>query len=155
MQDCLLQVMQLLQFRNVFVFSTAITTHFIGQYITLTQNSLDGYKALEFGVRLLTQDQEQSLFTLKTTMPIPMSVYGDSFIWAKYDHHILPPNLSLTSNNKVGLHGTFYGCLIEFLHTDLDENLSFTLNPFIASKLDHYLLMSETTKKAEKLMNIK
>jgi hypothetical protein len=26
------------------------------------------------------------------------------------------------------------------IHTDLDGNLSFTLNPFTASKLDHYLL---------------
>jgi hypothetical protein len=29
--------------------------------------------------------------------------------------------------------------LIEFLHTDLDGNLSSTLNPLTASRLDHYL----------------
>jgi hypothetical protein len=56
---------------------------------------------------MLTQDEEQSLLTMKTNMPIPMLVYGDSFQWAKYGHHILPSNLDLTSNNKAGLHQTF------------------------------------------------
>jgi hypothetical protein len=90
-----------------------------------------------FDVTQFTPDEEQSLFKIKTNMPIPMLVYGDSFQWAKYGHHILPSNLDLTSHNKAGLHQTFW--LIEFLHTDLDENLSFTLNHLTASKLDHYL----------------
>jgi hypothetical protein len=55
----------------------------------------------------LTQDEEQSLFAIKTNMPVPMLVYGDSFQWAKYGHHILPSNLDLTSHNKAGLHQTF------------------------------------------------
>jgi hypothetical protein len=85
-------------------------------------------------------------------MPIPMSVYVDFFTWVKYGHHIHPPNLSLTSQNKVGLDGTFCGCLIKFFRTDLDGNLSFTLNSNTASKLDHYLLtffwgVSETSDK--------
>ncbi len=57
----------------------------------------------------------------------------------KYGHHILPPNLDLTSNNKAGLHCTLRNSLIEFLPTDLDGNLSSTLNPLTTSKLDHYL----------------
>ncbi len=89
-------------------------------------------------------------------MPIPMLVYGDYFQWEKYGHHILPPNLDLTSNNKAGLHQTFWNSLIEFLHTDLDGNLSFTLNPLTASKLDHYLstlfeALSETANKGKML----
>jgi hypothetical protein len=103
-QDCLLQLMQLIQFWHVSSFSTTITNHFIGEDVTLSQNCLDGYKAMGIAVKQLTQDQEQSLFTINTNMPIPMSVYGDSFQWAKYGHHILPSNLSLTSNTKVGLH---------------------------------------------------
>ncbi len=113
-----------------------------------------------------------------------MLVYGDSFQWAKYGHHILPSNLDLTSHNKTGLRRTFWNSLIEFLRTDLDGNLlplnlvdltshnkaglhqtfwkslveflctdflieflctdldanqSFTLNPPVASKLNHFL----------------
>ncbi len=87
-------------------------------------------------------------------MPIPMLVYGDSFQWEKYGHHILPSNLDLTSNNKVGLHQTFWKSLIEFLRTDLDGNLAFTLNALPAFKLDRYLStffegLSETATKGK------
>ena len=99
---------------------------------------MDGYKAMGFDVTQLTQDMEQSLFTIKTNMPIPMLVYGDSFRWAKYGHHILPSSLDSASHNKAGLHQTVWS-LIEFFRTDLDGNLGFTLNPLAASKLDHFL----------------
>jgi hypothetical protein len=96
---------------------------------------MDGYEAMGFDVTQLTQDVEQSFFsTIKTSMPIPKLVYGDSLQWAIYVHHILPLNLDLTSHNKTGLHQTFLNSLC----TDLDGNLSFTLNPLTASKLDHY-----------------
>jgi hypothetical protein len=107
-----------------------------------------------FDVTQLTQDEEQSLFTLKTDMPIPMLVYGDSFQSAKYGHHILPSSLNWTNHNKGSLHRTFQNSLIEFLCTDLDGNLSFTLNPLTPSKLDHYLSslqegLSETANKGQ------
>jgi hypothetical protein len=100
---------------------------------------MDGYEAMGFDVTRLTQAEEQSLFTIMTNMPIHMLVYGDSFQWEKYGHHILPSNLDLTSHNKDGLHRTFQNSLIEFLCTDLDGNLGLTLNPLAAFKLDHFL----------------
>jgi hypothetical protein len=48
-------------------------------------------------------------------MPIPMLVYGDSFQWAKYGHHILPSSLDFTNHNK--------GSLIEIFGT---PSLSFS-----------------------------
>ncbi len=83
-----------------------------------------------------------------------MLVYGVSFQWAKYGHHILPSSLDLASNNKAGLHCTFQSSLIEFLCTDLDGNLSFNLSPQISSKLDHFLSrlferLSETGSKGK------
>ncbi len=71
--------MKLIQFWHVLSFSMALTSHFIGEDVTSSQNSLDGHKAMGFDVKQLTQDQEQSFFTIKAIMPIPMSVYGDSF----------------------------------------------------------------------------
>jgi hypothetical protein len=50
------------------------------------------------------KDEDPSLFTLKADMPIPMLVYGDSFQWEKYGHHILPSSLDLASHNKASLH---------------------------------------------------
>jgi hypothetical protein len=96
--------MQLIQNCHVSSFSTVITNHFIGEEFFLGQTSIDGYKAMGFDVTQLTQDEEQSLFTIKTNMQIPMLVYGDSFQWAKYGHHILPSSLDLTNHNKGSLH---------------------------------------------------
>jgi hypothetical protein len=125
----------------VSLFSTVITNHFIGENFNLSQHSLDGYEAMGFDVSQLTQDEEeQSLLTIKTNMPIPMLLSGDSsFQWAKYGHHILPSNLDLTSHNKASLHPTFWKSLTEFLCTDLDGKIGFAANSLAASKLDHFL----------------
>jgi hypothetical protein len=97
--------MQLIQYCHASSFSTLITNHFIGEDFCLVENpSIDGYEAMGFDVTQLSQDEEQSLFTIKTDMPIPIFVYGDSFQWEKYGHHIFPPSLDLTSLNKAGLH---------------------------------------------------
>jgi hypothetical protein len=60
MQDCLLQIMQLIQYPNVFLISPVITNYFIGEDFYLSRLSLDGYEALGFDVTQLTQDMEQS-----------------------------------------------------------------------------------------------
>ena len=78
MQDHLLKIMQLIQYPHVSLFSTVITNEFVGEEFCLGQTSINGYKAVGFDVTQLTQDEEQSLFTIKTNMPIPMFVYGDS-----------------------------------------------------------------------------
>ncbi len=69
------------------------------------------------------QNMEQSLFTIKTNMPIPVLVYRDAFQWEKYGHHILPSNLDLKSHHETGIHQLFRNYLINFLRTDLDGNL--------------------------------
>jgi hypothetical protein len=79
MQDHLLQLMQLIQYCYVSLFSTVITNEFIGEEFYPSTNSIDGYEAMGFDVTQSTQDEKPSLFTLKTNMPIPMLVYGDSF----------------------------------------------------------------------------
>jgi hypothetical protein len=90
MQDWLLQMMQLIQYPHVSLFSTAITNEFIEENLYRSQHSMDGYEAMGFDVTQSTQDMEQRLFTIKINMPIPMLVYRDAFQWVKYGHHILP-----------------------------------------------------------------
>ncbi len=87
MQDWLLQIMQIIQYPHVSLFSTVITSELIGEKFYLSQHSLDGYEAMGFDVTQLIQDVEQSLFTIKTNMPIPMLVYGDAFQWAITSYH--------------------------------------------------------------------
>ncbi len=122
-QDCLLHIMQLIQYPHMSSFSTVIINHFIEEEFYLSQHSMDDYEAMGFDVTQVTQDMEQSLFTIMTNMPIPMLVYRDAFQWATYGHHILQSNLGLTSHNKAGLHQSFWSSLIEFLCTDLDGNI--------------------------------
>ncbi len=88
MQDQLLQLMQLIQYCHVSSFSTKFTNKLIGEEFCRGQTYIDGYEAMGFDVTQLTQNEEQRLFTIMTNMPIPMLVYGDSFQWAKYGHHI-------------------------------------------------------------------
>jgi hypothetical protein len=58
MQDCLLQLMQLIPYCHVSSFSTVITNEFIGEGFLLSQHSMDGYEAMGFYVIQLTQDEE-------------------------------------------------------------------------------------------------
>jgi hypothetical protein len=53
-------------------FSTIITNKFIEEEFYPSQHSLNGHEAMGLNVTQLTQDEEQSLFTLETNMPIPM-----------------------------------------------------------------------------------
>ncbi len=79
MQDRLLQIMQLIQYPHVSLFFTVITNEFVREGFYPSQHSMDGYEAMGFDVTQATQDVEQSLFTIKTNMPIPMLVYGGTF----------------------------------------------------------------------------
>jgi hypothetical protein len=67
-KDRLLLIMQLIQYPYVSLFSTVITNHFNGEDFYLSQHSMDGYEAMGFDVTQLTQDMEQSLFTIKTNI---------------------------------------------------------------------------------------
>jgi hypothetical protein len=50
MQDQLLQLMQLIKYRLVSLFSIIITNHFIGEEFCLGQTSINGYEAMGFDV---------------------------------------------------------------------------------------------------------
>jgi hypothetical protein len=58
MQDQLLQLMQLIQYSHVSLFSTIITNHFIGEDFCLENPSINGYKAMGFDVIQMTHDVE-------------------------------------------------------------------------------------------------
>jgi hypothetical protein len=70
------------------LFSILITNNFIGEDVTLDENSVCGYKMMGFNT--LREDEESNIFSLRLELPIPFSIFGDSYSWAKYGHHILP-----------------------------------------------------------------
>jgi hypothetical protein len=91
------------------------------------------------GFQNISEDEEPKLFYLRLEVPIPFSVFVDSYSWAKYVHHILPSILSISSREKVQLHDPFQKCLLALLQTDLDGNLYSTPNCHTSAKLEAYL----------------
>ncbi len=86
MQDRLLQLVQLIQYCHVSSFSTVITNHFIGEEFCLGQTSINGYKAVGFDVTQLTQDEEQSLFTIKNTYVSVWGLFPVGTIWSSHSN---------------------------------------------------------------------
>jgi hypothetical protein len=127
---------QLIQYRIIQLFLMVITNNFIGEEVTLDENSVCGYKMM--GFKSMGEDEESNIFSLRLEMPIPFSVFGDSYSWEKYGNHILPSNLSLSSREKVQLHDPFCKCLLALLQTDLDGNLYSTPNRHTSAKMESY-----------------
>ena len=97
-----------------------------------------------FDASLLTQDKEQDLFTIKTRYPIPLAQYYDHYTWANYGCHILPSTISLNWIENLQTHSLYHNALHQLLHTDLDGNLSTSLNPPTKAKLDFFRGKSKT-----------
>ncbi len=129
--------MQLIQYRISQLISMVVTNNFIGEEVTLDENSVCGYKMM--GFKTMGEDEESNIFSLRLEVSIPFSVFGDSFSWAKYGHHILPSILSLSSREKVELHDPFQKCLLALLQMDLDGNLNSTPNRHTSAKIEYYL----------------
>ncbi len=94
---------------------------------------------MRFDASPLTQDKEQDLFTIKTRYPIPLALYSDRYTWAKYGRHILPSTISLNRIENLQTHSLYRNALQQLLRTDLDRNLSTSLNPPTKAKLNEYL----------------
>jgi hypothetical protein len=118
------------------LFSKVITNNFIGEEVTLDENSVYGYKMM--GFKTMGEDEESNIFSLRLEVSIPFSVFGDSYSWAKYGNHILPSNVSLSSREKVQLHDPFWKCLLALLETDVDGNLYSAPNCHTSAKMESY-----------------
>jgi hypothetical protein len=154
MQDCVLQIMQLIQFCHAFKFSVTIMNNFIGNDVDITKWSLAGYEAMGFDVTPLTQDSNQNLFSFGTEYPIPVVFYYDRYTWAKYGKIILTSTISLEEREKTALHLTFWNSCQQFLCIDLNGNLSSSPSAHVKQRLGKYLStlfegQSETATKAE------
>ena len=77
MQDCVHQLMQLIQFWNIGNFETTITNSFIRHDVSLDTISWNGYKSMGFDIKQLTRDTEQDLLIITTNYPIPLTQYHD------------------------------------------------------------------------------
>jgi hypothetical protein len=154
MQDCILQIMQLIQFPHELKFLVTITNNFIGDDVGITKWSVAGHEAMGFNVTPLTQDTNKNLFSFGTEYPIPVVYYFDCYTWAKYGKIILPSTISIEEREKTLLYSTFRKSFQKFLRIDLDENLSSSPPACVKRRLGKYVStlfkgQSETATKTE------
>jgi hypothetical protein len=100
MQDCLLQLVQLMQFGKNQSFLLVLTNKFVGSEVILSHDSLNGYQALGFDVQALggdvstsKQNMMEDEFTIHTDMPICIVQFSDAFMWSKYSSHLFPSDV--------------------------------------------------------------
>ncbi|MEY3178966.1 MAG: hypothetical protein RJB42_1207, partial [Bacteroidota bacterium] len=120
MQDRVLQMMQLIQFRHSTKFLVAITNDYIGEDIIPDDTSLVGYKMMGFHTSKFfsQEDDRDTSFCLRTEHVIPIAVYDNRFTWAKYGETILPSIGSLSGFEKFQMHTTFRRAFHELLRID-------------------------------------
>ena len=111
MQDCVHQLMQLIQFWNIGNFETTITNSFIRHDVSLDTISWNGYESMGFDIKQLTQDTKQDLLIITTNYHIPLAQYHDHYSWAKYAHRFLTSMFSLNARQNSQLHSTYHNAL--------------------------------------------
>ncbi len=84
MQDCLIQLLQLMQFWKVEAFAVSLSNKVIGSDVKINQDFIDGYEGLGFDISTFDEDGSGDVYTIGISMPIHMVQYRDSFSWSKY-----------------------------------------------------------------------
>ncbi len=136
MQDRLMQLLQLMQFWKTESFAASLTNKVIGSNVKTNQDSIDGYVGLGFDMSTFNEDGSSDVYTIGISMPIRMVQYRDSFSWSKYCRHLFPNNLSRMISDNVD--ELFRQNLTEFLQTDIDGSIDFSLNAITIQSLEKY-----------------
>ena len=130
MQDCVFQVLQLLQHDVTGDYSISLTNQFIGTDVSMNDSSISGYENMGFSVKSMTQDVHQGQFTITTDNPIPQMPYSDRFTWAKYGHVILYSGIIPIDNTVAGFDDE---ALTNKNIAAVDHNYSLTVNHHIVN----------------------
>ncbi len=140
MQDCLIQLLQLMQFWKNESFSLKLTNIIIGSDVKIDQDSIHGYIGLGFDMSNFNEDGSDDVYTFGISMSIHMVQYCDSFTWPKYSRHLFPNDLPKMRKSKMNnVDDLFCQNMIEFLQTDIDGSVDFLLNAITIHSLEKYL----------------
>jgi hypothetical protein len=144
MQDCLIQLLQLMQYWKNEFFSLKLTNTVIGSDVEINQDSIHGYMGLCFDMSNFNQDSSGDVYTFGISMPICMVQYRDFFTWSKYSRHLfpndLPNNFSKMMISEMNyVNDLFRQNMTEFLQTDIDRSFDFLLSAITIQSLEKYL----------------
>jgi hypothetical protein len=85
------------------------------------------------------EDGSDDEYTFGISMPIRMVQYHDSFTWSKYCHCLFPNVLSKKILEMNNVDELFHQNMTEFLQTDIDGSVDFSLNAITIQSLEKYL----------------
>jgi hypothetical protein len=139
MQDCLMQLLQLMQFWNTESFAVSLTNKVIDSDVKISQDSIDGYEGLGFDISTFNEDGSDGGYTIGISMPICMVQYRDSFSWSKYCRRLFPFDLSRMILEMNNVDELFCQNMTGFLQTDIDGSVDFLLNATTIESLEKYL----------------
>jgi hypothetical protein len=132
-----MQLLQLMQFWKTESFAVIMTNIVIGSNVKINQDYIDGYVGLGFDISNFNEDGSGDVHTIGIIMPIRMVQYRDSFLLSKYCRCLFPNNLSRMILDNVN--EFFPQKLTEFLQTDIDGSVDFSLNAITIQSLEKYL----------------
>ncbi len=119
MQDCFIQLLQLMQFWKTESFSLNLTNTVIGSDVKITQDSIHGYMGLGFDMSNFNEDGSGDVYTFGISMPIRMVQYHDSFTWSKLFCCLFPNDLSRMISKMNNVDELFHQNMTEFLQSDI------------------------------------
>jgi hypothetical protein len=92
---------------------------------------------LGFDMSNFNEDGLDDVYTIGISMPICMVQYRDAFTWSKYSRRLFPNDLSRMISDNVN--ELFHQNMTEFLQTDIDGSIHFSLNANTIQSLEKYL----------------
>ncbi len=124
MQNCLIQLLQLMQYWKNKSFSLKLTNTVIGSDVKINQDSIHGYMGLGFDMSNFNEDSSGDVYTFGMSMPIRIVQYHDSFTWSKYSRHLFPNDLpndfsKMMISEKNNVDDLFRQNMTEFLQLTL------------------------------------
>jgi hypothetical protein len=139
MQDCLIQLLQLMQYWKTEFFSLSLTNTVIDSVVKINQDSIHGYMGLGFDMSNFNEDGSDDVYIIGISMPIRMVQYHDSFTWSKYSCRLFLNDFSRMISEMNNVDELFRQNMTEFLHTDIDGSVEFSLNAITIQSLEKYL----------------
>ncbi len=130
MQDCLIQLLQLMQYWKNESFPLKLTNTVIGSDVKINQDSIHGYMGFGFDMSNFNEDSSGDVYTFGISMPICMVQYHDSFTRSKYSRRLFPNDLPNDFSKKMiskmnNVNDLFRQNMTEFLQTDIDGSVDF------------------------------
>ncbi len=128
-----------MQYWKTEFFSLSLTNTVIGSDVKINQESIHGYKGLGFDMSNFNEDGSDDVYTIGISMPIRMVQYRDSFTWSKYSPCLVPNDLSRMMSEMNNVDELFHQKMTEFLQTDIDGSVEFSLNAITIQSLEKCL----------------